>query len=190
VYSVTEAGRSTGTSGDAGLAREVLRHLRASLGDEGVRAFAESRLDAQRDRFSVALAEVPLEDRARELARLLTDEGYAASVEEVPGTAIGIQICQHDCPVAQVAAEFPELCDAESRMFAEVLGTHIQRLATIAHGDGVCTTHMPAVLAAAQLSAAQATGSEAESPISAAGPRTRDSDSRSTPFRPLDRSTP
>jgi hypothetical protein len=25
-----------------------------------------------------------------------------------------------------------------------LLGTHVQRLATIAHGDGICTTHVPA----------------------------------------------
>ncbi|HVU74873.1 MAG TPA: transcriptional regulator, partial [Mycobacteriales bacterium] len=25
----------------------------------------------------------------------------------------------------------------------DVLGTYVQRLATIAHGDGVCTTHVP-----------------------------------------------
>jgi predicted ArsR family transcriptional regulator len=28
-------------------------------------------------------------------------------------------------------------------MFADLLGSHVQRLATIAHGDGVCTTHLP-----------------------------------------------
>ena len=27
--------------------------------------------------------------------------------------------------------------------FEQVLGTYVQRLATIAHGDGVCTTHVP-----------------------------------------------
>ena len=30
------------------------------------------------------------------------------------------------------------------RSFARLLGTHVQRLATIAHGDGVCTTYVPA----------------------------------------------
>jgi predicted ArsR family transcriptional regulator len=55
----------------------------------------------------------------------------------------GVQICQHHCPVAHVAAEFPELCEAETRAFEQVLGTYVQRLATIAHGDGVCTTHVP-----------------------------------------------
>jgi hypothetical protein len=42
-----------------------------------------------------------------------------------------------------VAAEFPELCEAETRALANVLGTYVQRLATIAHGDGICTTHVP-----------------------------------------------
>jgi predicted ArsR family transcriptional regulator len=31
----------------------------------------------------------------------------------------------------------------ETEVFAKILGTHVQRLATIAHGDGVCTTVIP-----------------------------------------------
>jgi hypothetical protein len=45
-----------------------------------------------------------------------------------------------------VAAEFPELCEAETHAFAELLGTHVQRLATIARGDAACTTHVPPVV--------------------------------------------
>jgi len=52
-------------------------------------------------------------------------------------------LCQHHCPIAHVAAQFPELCEAETKAFSELLGTHVQRLATIAHGDGVCTTFIP-----------------------------------------------
>jgi predicted ArsR family transcriptional regulator len=54
----------------------------------------------------------------------------------------GEQVCQHHCPVAHVAAEFPQLCEAETEAFGRLLGTPVQRLATIAHGDGVCTTHV------------------------------------------------
>ena len=54
-----------------------------------------------------------------------------------------MQLCQHHCPIAHVATEFPQLCEAETRAFAEVLGTHVQRLATIARGDAACTTHVP-----------------------------------------------
>jgi hypothetical protein len=43
-----------------------------------------------------------------------------------------------------VAERFPQLCEVETEMFSRLLGVHVQRLATIAHGDGVCTTHVPA----------------------------------------------
>ena len=42
-----------------------------------------------------------------------------------------------------MAHEFPQLCEAETEAIGRVLGTHVQRLATIAHGDGVCTTCIP-----------------------------------------------
>jgi predicted ArsR family transcriptional regulator len=74
------------------------------------------------------------------LADALSADGFAASAGTTPA---GAQICQHHCPVAHVAAEFPQLCEAETAMFADLLGSHVQRLATIAHGDGVCTTHLP-----------------------------------------------
>jgi hypothetical protein len=44
-----------------------------------------------------------------------------------------------------VAAEFPQLCEEETAAFSKILGTHVQRLATIAHGDGVCTTFIPQI---------------------------------------------
>ena len=74
------------------------------------------------------------------LAEALTAEGYAASASAI---ASGGQLCQHHCPVAHVAAEFPQLCEVETAVIGRLVGTHVQRLATIAHGDGVCTTHIP-----------------------------------------------
>ena len=59
------------------------------------------------------------------------------------GPLRGVQICQHHCPVSHVAEEFPELCEAEQQAMSEVLGTHVQRLATIVNGDCACTTHVP-----------------------------------------------
>jgi predicted ArsR family transcriptional regulator len=45
--------------------------------------------------------------------------------------------------VAHVAHEFPQLCEAETALISRTVGRHVQRLATIAHGDGVCTTYVP-----------------------------------------------
>ena len=36
------------------------------------------------------------------------------------------------------------MCEAETEAFGRLLGTPVQRLATIAHGDGICTTHVTA----------------------------------------------
>ena len=38
---------------------------------------------------------------------------------------------------------FPELCEAETEAFSRLLGVHVQRLATLAQGDHVCTTFVP-----------------------------------------------
>ena len=70
----------------------------------------------------------------------MTEQGYAASIEVRP---MGEELCQHHCPIAHVASEFPQLCEAETEALSRLLGTHVQRLATIAHGDGVCTTFIP-----------------------------------------------
>jgi len=79
---------------------------------------------------------------AQALAGALTEDGYVAST--LP-SAIGEQLCQHHCPVAHVAERFPQICEVETAAFSRLLGVHVQRLATIAHGDGVCTTHVPHV---------------------------------------------
>lgn len=82
-------------------------------------------------------------ERTEALAKALTADGYAATAKSAPGPHSGEQLCQHHCPVAHVAEQFPQLCEAETEVFSRLLGTHVQRLATIAHGDGVCTTFIP-----------------------------------------------
>ncbi len=107
-------------------------------------AFAEHRAEslAAATRHRGRPARAARRARAEALAAGLSAHGYA-STAETDRTPNGVQICQHHCPVAHVAAEFPQLCEAETRAFERVLGTYVQRLATIAHGDGVCTTHVP-----------------------------------------------
>jgi predicted ArsR family transcriptional regulator len=141
VYAITDAGRAAFPHAYDDLATTALRYLRQTGGEAAVVAFAEHRaetlagaLSADVDVTASALS------RVEALAESLTSHGYAASTEHA---SAGVQVCQHHCPVAHVAAEFPELCEAETRAFERVLGTYVQRLATIAHGDGVCTTHIP-----------------------------------------------
>lgn len=141
VYALTDAGRAAFPHGYDDLATTALRYLRSTGGEQAVVDFAEHRAATLEDMLAGDVdRSAPPAVRTEELAESLTAHGYAATTESA---SAGIQVCQHHCPVAHVAAEFPELCEAETRAFERVLGTYVQRLATIAHGDGVCTTHVP-----------------------------------------------
>jgi predicted ArsR family transcriptional regulator len=144
MYAVTDAGRAAFPHAYDELATTALRYLRSANGDDGVHAFAEHRAQVLEHDLAPGLPDSGADARARALALALTAHGYAAGIEDgaAPGVD-GVQICQHHCPIADVAQEFPELCEAETRAFERLLGTYVQRLATIAHGDGVCTTHIP-----------------------------------------------
>jgi predicted ArsR family transcriptional regulator len=141
-YAITDAGRAAFPHAYDDLATTALRYLRETGGEDAVVAFAQHRAQSFADVLTDDIdRQAPPAARAEALARALSEHGYAASTESA--VAGGVQVCQHHCPVAHVAAEFPELCEAETRAFEQVLGTYVQRLATIAHGDGICTTHVP-----------------------------------------------
>jgi predicted ArsR family transcriptional regulator len=140
-FTLTAVGRARFGHAYDDLAVSALRFLAESGGAEAVRAFARQRVESLVGRHRGSMYEATGQaERTTALATLLSREGYAASTHTV---ASGEQICQHHCPVAHVASEFPQLCEAETAAFAELLGTHVQRLATIARGDAVCTTHVP-----------------------------------------------
>lgn len=144
VFALTEAGRESFPHAYDDLAVSALKFLSAQGGDDAVRAFAEHRFASLEARFTERLATARTrEDKIQALVDALTAEGYAASAAAVGS---GEQLCQHHCPVAHVAAEFPQLCEAETQALSRALGTHVQRLATIARGDSMCTTHVPAAV--------------------------------------------
>ena len=137
-------------------ATQALRFLVEAAGEPAVREFAERRAREAGHRLDRAVAAADSAgsgysadsgdsgddpgQRASAVAEALSAAGYAETVSALPS---GTQLCQHHCPVHSVAAQFPQMCEAETKALARLLGTHVQRLATIAHGDGVCTTHIP-----------------------------------------------
>lgn len=142
-YRLTAAGRAKLSHAYDDLAVAAMRQLREIGGDDAVRTFARRRIDTILDGIPEVSDPDAVEQTADQMAAALTDAGYATTTAPVAGPLSGVQICQHHCPVSHVAEEFPELCDAEQEAFAEILGTHVQRLATIVNGDFACTTHVP-----------------------------------------------
>ncbi|MHB1431022.1 MAG: helix-turn-helix transcriptional regulator [Streptosporangiaceae bacterium] len=162
LFAITDAGRSAFEHTYDDLATSALRFLAERAGPDAVAEFARRQVAELERRYRPVVDAAPDSARVRVLAEALSADGYAASATAVPastvpastvpastvaastGPAAGEQLCQHHCPVAHVAAEYPQLCEAETEAFGRLLGTPVQRLATIAHGDGVCTTHVTA----------------------------------------------
>ena len=143
VFVLTASGRDAFEQAYDTLAVGALTFLAETGGAEMVGEFARRRVADLEERYRPVVEAAAPENRAAALAGALTADGYAASAHSSPATG-GEQLCQHHCPVAHVAEQFPQLCEAETEAFARLLDTHVQRIATIAHGEGVCTTHIPA----------------------------------------------
>ncbi|MDR0416344.1 MAG: transcriptional regulator, partial [Propionibacteriaceae bacterium] len=109
-------------------------------GEQAVQDFAARKFDAIADGCRELGTAQPDLSRLQALSESLRRLGFMADLAPLDS---GQQLRQHHCPYAAVAARFPEFCQAETAAFARLLDTHVQRLATIAHGDGVCTTHIP-----------------------------------------------
>jgi predicted ArsR family transcriptional regulator len=129
------------------LAVEAIEFLGQAAGRDAIGGFAGQRAQRLEDRYAGVIAQAgdDLAERIKALAAAMNGDGYAATVRPGP-KGLTLQLCQGHCPVHQVAEAFPEFCEAETRAISRLLGVHVQRLATLAGGEHVCTTCVPVAL--------------------------------------------
>ncbi len=89
--------------------------------------------------YAKRVAGATLSERARALAGVLSEQGFMAEVEPAPD---GLRLCQHNCTVEHLATELPDLCASEAKLFERLLGTPVEREATIVEGGVRCVTRV------------------------------------------------
>lgn len=141
VFNLTPAGKSRFGAHEDSLAVSAVKFMATVSGPQSVNAFAEQLANDFKSRHQDITEHQSIEERALALAEALNAEGFAAVA--TPGLGGSTQICQHHCPMGDVALEFPHVCEAETEAFSELTGVHVTRLATIASGSPVCTTLVP-----------------------------------------------
>lgn len=141
VFALTPAGRAVFGRHQDSLGLSAVKFIATTYGTAAVKNFAESLVSDFANRHAEISAKPRVEDRALALVDALNSDGFAASI--APGLGVTTQICQHNCPMGDVATEFPILCEVETEMFSKLTGVHVTRLATIAKGDAICTTLVP-----------------------------------------------
>ncbi len=146
-YVLTDMGHASMTTAYDDLAASAMAYLAEQLGPQAIAGFAARRVADLERRYApvVEAAGDDVAGRTAALADALAQDGYAASTRPLrtPAGDVGAQLCQGHCPVQHVAERFPQLCEAETEVFSRLLGVHVQRLATLAGGAHVCTTHVP-----------------------------------------------
>ncbi|HKA88769.1 MAG TPA: helix-turn-helix domain-containing protein [Haliangiales bacterium] len=80
---------------------------------------------------------LPPDPRARwqALAAHQSKFGFMASIRRRPH---GLAVVEQNCPIARVAARFPQICEHEAALFSGVLGVDVAVTSCQARGDAVC----------------------------------------------------
>jgi predicted ArsR family transcriptional regulator len=83
-------------------------------------------------------ASLPAEPSARleALARHQTAYGFMAEVRR--GEDGGVSLVERNCPIAALAARYPEICEREAALFSRTLKWKTTLTSCQARGDGVC----------------------------------------------------
>ena len=119
--------------------QETLTSLLALMverdGREAAVALLESYFDGLARRLRGELADCTPDERLQALGRVLSEEGYMAEVTNRGGQAT---LTEHNCAIPAVAELFPEICAAEARFLAEVLGADVDRREHMLDGCSAC----------------------------------------------------
>jgi DeoR family suf operon transcriptional repressor len=90
-------------------------------------------------RLQTELADATPPERLRALGRVLSEEGYMAEVTALAGSGT---LTEHNCAIPAVAERFPEICAAEARFLADVLGAEVDRREHMLNGCSACEYHV------------------------------------------------
>lgn len=117
------------------LCLDVLDHLEALFGPEGVERVLKERNKRLRKALASGLEGLSLKERAERLAQYLKEEGYEAEVVEGEGK---LYLVQRRCPKLALVGQYGLFCELELSLYQELLGPGVVRESRIAQGDGAC----------------------------------------------------
>jgi DeoR family transcriptional regulator, suf operon transcriptional repressor len=135
-FSLTDAGEALFPRAYEKALAEVLELVREQQGEDGLVRLFQKRWDDIAVVARPELERLPVEQRATRLAELLTSLGYMAEVR--PGVGALPVLTEHNCAIRLIAERFPEVCAAEERFIADLLGAPVTRQAHIAKGANCC----------------------------------------------------
>lgn len=116
---------------------ELTNQLLGFVADDEVDLAFEGRRRVRTERALARLGRAALDDRVRELAAILDEDGYLADCERRPdGSWI---VTEHNCAVIDVARRYGQACTSELAFIRDALpDADVERIAHMIAGAHVC----------------------------------------------------
>lgn len=136
VYSLTPEAETLFPRREGEILRELASYLKES-GNEGIlRDFIEQGVARRREQALARVAHLEGRERLEEVARILSELGFMAQVEQQEGDS-RLRLCH--CPLRALVAVTRVPCVAEIGLIGELLGDHLTRLSYIPAGASSCS---------------------------------------------------
>ena len=139
LYSLSPAGQDLFPRRYEETLTSLLDRIVEREGRQAAIGLLESHLGGLALRLKTELEGVAPADRLETVARVRSEQGYMA---EATVNGMGGTLTEHNCAIQAVARRFPEICAAEARVLAEVLGADVERREHILSGCPSCEYHV------------------------------------------------
>ncbi|MGH2460821.1 MAG: helix-turn-helix transcriptional regulator [Chloroflexota bacterium] len=135
VYCLSESSDTLFPQGYNELLVDFLQDLSDLEGETQIERLFQLRNERLARTYQLRMADKPLGEAVRELARARDDDGYMATVREDDR---GLVLAEHNCPIYDVAQRFPQVCQCEQRLFQSLLKVNVTRETTVTDGASSC----------------------------------------------------
>ncbi len=136
LFTLTERGLELFPSRYFRLTRRLLGEIKDMLSADAVARLFSSVARTMADDYADRLAGLPLEEKLRRLAELLSEEGFAAKIE-----TDGSRLLIHElsCPYFLMGRDHPEVCLVDQAFIARALSLPVERVTCLLDGQAHCT---------------------------------------------------
>lgn len=136
LYALTEGAELLFPQREGELLRDLASFLADTGNDELLEAFFRRYIDERRDAAMARLEGMEGKERLREVARVLSEDGFMAEVEDAEGGP-RLRLCH--CPMRELVEVSKVPCRMEIGFVRELLGEELSRISYIPSGDASCS---------------------------------------------------
>jgi predicted ArsR family transcriptional regulator len=137
VYKLTDSADEYFPKNYGHLLMEFLQDLGAREGSARIRKFFESRFRKSANSAREKLKGKDLAARVQTLSQILNQNNYMTESEQIGPNKYVIRLL--NCPISQVAKEYPQACSCEQHYLSDLLQAKVERDHHIVNGQTYCS---------------------------------------------------